>query len=78
LARRRVLPRRAELKGRFGFILQAVVAADFDRLKFPRVSPWTILEIIEAVLTRAANPNLGKTLSWCLGRQIHETIQIIS
>ncbi len=64
LARRRHPPRRAELKSRFGSLMQAarriygswpkaVIAAGVDPIKFRRVSPWTRERIIEAVLTRA-------------------------
>lgn len=63
LARRRHPPRRAELKSRFGSLMQAarriygswpkaVIAAGVDPVKFRRVSPWTRERIIEAVLTR--------------------------
>lgn len=64
LARRRHPPRRAELKSRFGSLMQAarriygswpkaVIAAGVDPVKFRRVSPWTKERIIEALLTRA-------------------------
>lgn len=73
LARRRRPPRRAELKGRFGSLMQAarriygswhnaVIAAGVDPLRFRQVAPWTKERIIEAVLTRALkNEPLGST-----------------
>jgi len=73
LARRRHPLRRAELKSRFGSLMQAarriygswhnaVIAAGVDPLRFRQVVPWTRERIIEAVLTRALkNEPLGST-----------------
>lgn len=64
MARRRRPPCRAELRSRFGSLMQAarrtygswpkaVVVAGVDPAKFRCISPWTRERIVEVILTRA-------------------------
>lgn len=66
LSRRRRAPRPAELKRRYGHLVQAarrhfgswskaVIAAGVDPARLRRVAPWTKERILEAILTRALN-----------------------